>query len=119
MRKRAQKTSSRPSRQWTIISTEQFIKSQTRPLLGLLAQRHHTTDRFVLRYTFDAPHRKEHRAQTDEWLLVNYRSNPFVKRVQVESAQEYSSGVDFVEYAPIFLARSVQDDKNWCALVNH
>jgi hypothetical protein len=43
VRQRAQKTSSRLSNQWTIVCIHQFLKTQTRPLLGLLAKRHHTT----------------------------------------------------------------------------
>ena len=103
----------------TFVTINQLVETQTSPLLGLLAKRLHTTNRFVLRYTFDAPHRKEHRAQTDERLLVNYGPNPLIKRVQVETAQEYSSRVDFVEYAPTLLTRRVQYDQNWCAPFNH
>jgi|GEM_PF-6233293 len=38
VKKRTQTTSSRLSNQWTIVSVHQFIKTQTRPLLGLLAK---------------------------------------------------------------------------------
>ena len=38
VRMRAYKTSSRLSNQWTIIRVHQFVKTQTRPLLGLLAK---------------------------------------------------------------------------------
>ena len=110
VRKRAQKTRSRLSNQWTIISIHQFVETQARPLLGLFAKRLHTTRAFVFRYSFDTPHRKEQRTYTDERFVMNYAANPLVKRVQVESAQEYSSRVNFVEYAPTFLTRTVKHD---------
>ena len=82
----------------------------TRALLELLCERWHTARRLIARHSFDAPHRKEQVRQTDKGLVARYGSRPVIKSIQIETAQEYASRVDFVEHAPALFARAVQDN---------
>ncbi len=84
----------------------------TRALLKLLYERRHTARRLVTRHSFDAPHRKEHIAATAKWLVVRYCLRPGIKRVQIETAQEYSSEANLVECSPEFFSRCVEGDND-------
>src|SRR6185312_13456005 len=90
------------------INCKQFFDASARPFFNLLAKRRDWARSFISADSLDAPGRKEQIAQADEWLVMHKRANPIIKGIQVETAQEYSSRIDFVEYSPALLTRSVQ-----------
>src|SRR5215470_2839681 len=105
LREERVKSLSNSSSQRNIVISHQLFKTATRTLLNLLIKRRHFARAFISRDTLNAPHRKEHRSQTDEWFVMNDRAYPIIKRIQIKSAQEYSSGSNLVEHSPTLLSR--------------
>jgi hypothetical protein len=85
-----------------------------RPPLYLFTKGWNATARFIFRDTLDAPHGKKQIAKSHELLAVYNGAYPIIEGIEVEAAQEYSSMIDLVEYAPTLLPRSVQDKNYWC-----
>jgi hypothetical protein len=103
----------RDSGQTRGIRRKQFFDAPARAFFNLLTKRRDCARGFVSTDSLDPPGGKEKIAQADKRLVMHERANPIVKRIQVETAQEYSSGIDFVEYAPAFFPRRMKhnDDR--------
>jgi hypothetical protein len=94
--------------QQAITDSQQLFKSTARSLLGLVTKRWNSASGLILCNAFNAPHRKEQTTEANERFFMNDGTNPIVEGIQVETAQEYSSSGDFVEYSPTLFAGAVQ-----------
>jgi hypothetical protein len=100
------------------LTTKQIFDVFARSFLRLLAERWYRAGAFVSIYALDAPGGKEQISESNKRLVVNERADPIIKRIQVETAQEYSSRVNFVEHSPAFFAWRVKHNHDWIAGLN-